>query len=84
MEDKNAEMIHEFDMYVLEHPEFAKNIPQGAIVVMQIDGEEEFNAWSKRLAESQAEKGQPLVYIKIKKLKPLSSRIEEVELERVA
>ncbi len=84
MEDKNAEMIYEFDMYVLEHPEFAENIPQGAIVAMQIDRDEEFNAWSKRLAESQAEKGQPIVYVKIKKIKPLRSRIEKVELERVA
>ena len=56
MEDKNAEMVYEFDMYVLEHPEFAENIPQGAIVAMQIDGDKEFNAWTKRLAESHAEK----------------------------
>lgn len=84
MEDKNAEMIYEFDMYVLEHPEFAENIPQGAIVALQIDGDEEFNRWSKRLAKSQAEKGQPIVYVKIKKIKPPCSRIEKVELERVA
>lgn len=84
MEDKNAELIYEFDMYVLEHPKFAENIPQGAVVAMQIDGDEEFNRWSKRLAESQAEKRQPIVYVKIKKMKPLHSRIEKVELERVA
>ncbi len=84
MEDKNVELIYEFDMYVLEHPKFAESIPQGAIVAMQIEGDEGFNAWSKRLAESQAEKGQPIVYVKIKKIKPLRSRIEKVELERVA
>lgn len=84
MEDKNAEIIYEFDMYVLEHPEFAENIPPGAIVAMQINGVKEFNAWSKRLAKSQAEKGQPVVYVRIKKMKPIHSRIEEIELERVA
>jgi hypothetical protein len=82
MEEKNAELVYEFDQYVIEHPKFADNIPNGAIVAMQIEGDNEFNAWSKRLAESQAEKGQPIVYVKIKKLMPVHSRIEDVKLVR--
>jgi hypothetical protein len=83
LEERNAELIYEFDMYVLEHPEFAEQIPDGAIVAMQLEGDEEFNEWSRRLARRQAEQGQPIVYVKIKKILPFRSRIEELELERV-
>jgi len=71
-------------MYVLEHPEFAEDIPNGAIVAMQLEGDEEFNEWSRKLALSHAQEGQPIVYVKIKKLVPFRSRIEDLELERVA
>lgn len=80
MEDKNAELIHEFDMYVLAHPEFADAILNGAIVAMQLEGDEKFNAWSRQLAASQPKGNQPVVWIKIKKLRPIQSRIEELEL----
>lgn len=84
MEEKNAELIYEFDMYVIEHPEFAEKIPQGAMVIMQIEDDEEFNSWSKKLAKNQVEKGQPIIYIRIKELLPTHSRIKKLELERVA
>ncbi len=84
MEEVNAELIYEFDMYVLAHPEFADAIPNGAIVAMQLEGDEEFNEWSRKLAEKHAEEGQPIVFVRIKKLRPFVSRIEELELERVA
>jgi hypothetical protein len=82
MERKNTELIKEFNRYVREHPEFADGIPNNAIVIMQLEGDDEFNKWSLELAESYAEKGQPLVYVKIKKIKPIRSRIEELELEQ--
>jgi len=84
MEEKNAELIYEFDMYVLEHPEFAEDIPDGVIVAMQLEGDEEFNEWSRKLARSHAEESRPIVCVKIKKLVPFRSRIEELELEQVA
>ncbi len=83
MEEKNAELVYEFDQYVVEHPEFADDIPNNAVVAMQLEGDSVFNAWSKKLAESQAEKDQPIIYVKIRKLMPVHSRIEDVELERV-
>jgi len=45
-EKKNSALVKEFDRYVLEHPEFAENIPDNALVVMQLEGDEEFNQWS--------------------------------------
>lgn len=83
-EMKNTELVKEFDRYVREHPAFADDIPKNAVVVMQLEGDRKFNQWSRKLAQTHAEKGQPIVYVQIKKLKPLRSRIEKLELKRVA
>jgi hypothetical protein len=79
-ERKNAELITEFDRYVREHPDFADRIPDNALVAMLVEGEEEFNRWSQEGAKRQAETGQPIVYVKIKKIQPVRSRIQEMEL----
>ncbi len=82
MERKNTELIKEFNRYVREHPEFADSIPNNAIVIMQLEGDEEFNRWSLDLAKRHAEKSQPVICVRIKKIKPIRSRIEELELEQ--
>ena len=82
MERKNTELIKEFNRYVREHPEFADSIPNNAIVIMQLEGDEEFNRWRLELAKCHAEKSQPVIYVRIKKIKPIRSRIEELELEQ--
>ncbi len=81
---KNSELVSEFDKYVLEHPEFARKIPYGAHIVLQMEGDEAFNEWAQRVAEKNAESDCPTVYVKIKKLKPARSRIAELALEKVA
>ena len=80
MERKNTELIKEFNAYIREHIEFADNIPNESIVIMQLEGDEEFNKWSSELAEANKGEGRPIVYIKIKKIRPVRSRIEELEL----
>jgi hypothetical protein len=82
--DKNSMLVKEFDRYILEHPEFADEIPDNALVVMQIEGDEEFNNWAKEMAQNVAEKDAPVVYITITELKPVRSRIEKLKLELVA
>lgn len=79
-ERRNSELVTEFDRYVREHPEFAERIPDNALVAMLVEGDEDFNRWSHDGAKRQAEKKQPIVYVKIKKIQPIRSRIEEVEL----
>ena len=51
MERKNTELIKEFNRYVREHPQFSENIPDNALVVMQLEGDEEFNEWSREMAQ---------------------------------
>jgi nitrogen regulatory protein PII-like uncharacterized protein len=69
---------------VLEHPEFAEEIPDNALVVMQITGDDEFNEWAKRTAESMAEQKYPIVYVTVTELKPVRSRIEKLKVEMAA
>ena len=71
----NSVLGLEFDRYVLDHPDFAKNIPQDAIVVLQLKGEDAFNEWARNIAEFHREEGQPLLYVRISGLTPPRSRL---------
>jgi len=82
--EKNSMLVKEFDRYILEHPEFADRLPNNALVVMQIDGDEEFNDWTRETAQQGAEKDTPIVYITITELKPVRSRIEKLKIEMAA
>ena len=75
LEKKHAILVTEFDRYVVEHPEFAVNIPRDAQIVLQVEGDEEYNDWSMQLAERQREPSQSVVYVKVKGLKPAKSRL---------
>ncbi|MGA7875981.1 MAG: DUF5647 family protein [Desulfoferrobacter sp.] len=82
--EKNSMLVREFDRYIVEHPDFADKLPDNALVVMQIEGDEEFNLWAKKSGERAAEKDQQIVYVRIFELKPVRSRIEKLSLEMVA
>lgn len=81
--EKNSMLVKEFDRYIIEHPEFADGIPDNALVVMQIEGDEEFNNWARVTARSVAEKDTSIVYVTITELKPVRSRIEKLKIEQV-
>jgi hypothetical protein len=79
-EKKHSILVAEFDRYVMEHPEFAVGIPQNGQIVLQLEGDEEYNEWSRKLAEKQREIGQPVLYVKVKGLKPAKSRLIKPEV----
>jgi len=79
-EKKHSILVAEFDRYVMEHPEFAVGIPQNGQIVLQLEGDEEYNEWSRKLAEKQREIGQPFLYVKVKGLKPVKSRLIKPEV----
>jgi len=76
----NDILMGEFNQYIFDHPEVLEKIPQGALIVLQLEGDEGFNAWSKRVAEVNRESDQPIVYFRILKLAPPRSRILDAEL----
>lgn len=80
-EKKNTDLIREFNRYMREHPEAGESILKGSIVAMQLEGDAEYNKWSRKLAESKAEEGQKIIYVRIKRIRPISSRIEEIAFE---
>lgn len=81
---KNTELIKEFNRYVREHPKVADQIPNDAIIVLHLEGDEAFNTWARQLAEGHQGERQSLVVVKIKKLRPLRSRIQQLELEETS
>lgn len=82
-ERTNTELIKEFNRYVRDHPEFAEKIPDDATVIMQLEGDEAFNAWARELAEVRQAEGERVVFVRIRKLAPIHSRIEALEVEAV-
>ena len=82
--EKNSVLVREFDRYILEHPDFAEQVPDNALVVMQLEGDEDFNKWAKESAIGVAEKENQIVYITITELRPVRSRIEKLRLEPAA
>jgi hypothetical protein len=80
LEKKHAILVTEFDRYVIEHPEFSVKIPPNAQIVLQVEGDDEYNEWSRQLAERQRERGQPVIYVKVKGLKPVKSRLIKPEV----
>ncbi|MBI5050189.1 MAG: hypothetical protein HZC11_04765 [Nitrospirae bacterium] len=83
LEKKHAILVTEFDRYVTEHPEFAAKIPRNAQIVLQVEGDEEYNKWCRRIADKQREPRQTIVYIKVKGLKPAKSRLIKPEVALV-
>jgi hypothetical protein len=81
---RNTELIKEFNRYVREHPKVADQIPNDALIVLQLEGDEAFNSWARQLVESRQGEGQPLLVVKIKKLRPIRSRIQQLELEEAS
>lgn len=80
LEKKHTILVTEFDRYVVDHPEFAEKIPQNAQIVLQVEGEDEYNGWGRDMAAKQREPDQPVVYIRIKGLKPAKSRLLKPEV----
>jgi len=84
LEKKHAILVTEFDRYVMEHDKFAAEIPENAQVVLQVDGDEEYNRWSKQLAEDQREENQTVIFVTVKGLKPARSRLVKPILNRTS
>jgi hypothetical protein len=80
-ERRNAILGVEFDRYVRDHPAFAARIPRGAQIVLQLPNDPKFNAWARRLAKRQHEKGQPVVVVTIQRVQPPRSRLISPRLE---
>jgi len=76
---KNQQLSTEFELYLLEHPEIEDTIPDNAMIVLLPEYDNELSGRNMELAEANREQGQPIVYVKVKKMR--TSRIEELTLQ---
>ena len=72
----------EFQRYVMENEKLGEKIPLNAMLVFQVDGEDNFNNWHKDTSMRNREKDQPVILIRVKKWREHSS-IEELHLAEV-
>lgn len=73
----------EFHRYLMENDEFGNDIPANALVVFQVEGEDDFNNWHKEMSLRNREADQTIIYVYVKKWRKHSS-IEEIRLAKVA
>ena len=83
--ENNLELSFEFMRYLLAHPEIEKAIPKNSQVVLLSDYDKKLKRFNLRNSKQHREKGQPVVYVRIKELAPdRPSRLVGTKIERVA
>jgi hypothetical protein len=80
---KNHVLGVEFDRYLLEHPEVIEQIPDGAEVYFLPEDDPDLFKENLKLAEAKKLTSNTVVLVKIGRLTPPRSRLEDVRLEAV-
>ena len=70
----------EFHRYLMEHEELSNKIPLNALIIFQVEGEDDFNNWHKEISLRNREADQPIIYVYVKKWRK-HSLIEEINLK---
>ena len=76
-----AMLSTEFHRYLMENEDLGEGIPANAMVVFEIEGEDNFNRWHREVSLGSREPNQPLVFVKVKKWRQHSA-IEELHLDK--
>jgi len=75
----NTELVFELTEYIQHNEDFAGQIPKGAQLIVQLRNDPGFNRWARKVAKTNRDPGQPVVYVYIEKLYP--SRIAEATVK---
>ncbi|GFP20356.1 hypothetical protein HKBW3S03_01858 [Candidatus Hakubella thermalkaliphila] len=75
--EKNQKLSTEFDLYLLDHPELLDKIPENALIVLLPEFDQELKEKNLEMARLHREKEQPLVYVKVDKMR--ASRLEGLQ-----
>ncbi|MBS3772054.1 MAG: hypothetical protein KGY69_17510 [Bacteroidales bacterium] len=78
---KNHLLGVEFDRYLLEHPEILNKIPENAEIYFLPEDDPELSRENRKIAESKKAEGKNIILVKIGKLSPPRSRLQNVRLE---
>ncbi len=80
---KNLALGVEFDKYVVDHPEIVDEIPDDSHVIFLPEYDRELYKANVKLAKKSIAAGEKVVFVRIKKLAPLKSRIVRPKVEHV-
>lgn len=81
---KNHLLGVEFDRYLLEHPEALEQIPDGAEIYFLPDEDPDLLQENLKIAEGQKKENRRIVLVRIGKISPQRSRLQDVRLESMA
>jgi hypothetical protein len=82
MIERNIELSAEFSRYLFDHPDLGETIPQDSEIVFLPEFDNDLKSFNLKLGKNLQASGTPVVYIKIKKLRPkILSRIEGVSVK---
>ena len=83
--DKSLTLSFEFSRYLISHPEVEEQVPKGALVVLLLEDDPDFNERAMELGRVQKEEKQPMVIVRVQKLlPPTESRLVNPKLELVS
>jgi hypothetical protein len=81
---KSRELFIEFTRYLVEHPEFAAHIPKEAQVVLLDSRDPQYSKQAlqsaQRAKQTDDVPNRPVVYIEVREMAPIQSRLRKVEL----
>jgi len=78
---KNHILGVEFDRYLLEHPEVLEEIPEDAQIYFLPEDDPDLSQENLRIAEAEKTEGRKVILVKIGRLSPPRSRLQNVRLE---
>ncbi len=82
MVERNIELSAEFSRFIFDHPEMEEKIRIDAEIILLPEFDKELKEYNLRLGKDMESKGENVVYIVMKDMRPKAlSRIEKIELE---
>ena len=78
---KNLALGVEFDKYLVQHPEILDKIPDKSTMFFLPEYDRELYTANLKLAKKSISNGEKVVFVRIKKLAPLKSRIIRPRIE---
>ena len=74
-----AMLASEFHRYMVENEKNVPALPENALLIFEVEGEEDFNRWHRGMSLRNKEAAQPVAYVRLTKWR-MHSSIEAMTL----
>ena len=73
----NATLTAQFNAFVVNHLQWAADvIPDNAAILVEVEGDQEFNEWSRKLVHSSVEPGQSIFPVLFRRVQDDDAKME--------